>query len=676
MFKKRRTYSYRRRGSFMKVALIGNQNSGKTTLFNLLTGHNQKIGNWPGVTIEKKEGLIRTSDISIIDLPGIYSLSPYTIEEQITRDYLFNEPIDLILNVIDSTHLERSLYLTTQLLELDIPVIIALNMSDIAQIKGINIDYTHLEEQLDTSIISISALKKINILKLIELIKSKCYRNNQYKHFYDHQLENAIFQIEKQINHKHKRFIAIKLLEKDLLFTENYVYNTKEIINNIEKKYKLDLEEVIVDERYRYIEKIRDEAIKVKKSKETYTEKLDRIVLNKFLAIPIFIAIMFFIYYLAAGPVGSVASDFVGKQITNFSHTFSQFLDQTNASDWSKSLVIDGIFSGVGAILSFLPQLMILFILITLLETTGYMMRIAFFLDRIFQKVGLSGKSLIPFIIGSGCSVPAILSAKTIHNETEKKMTIMLTPFIPCSAKLPMITLFAGYFFDNQKGLISASLYFFAILIIILSALIMKKIYGKGKASSFILELPSYKLPQLSYLTKDVLNKISAFIKQAGSVILIASIIVWFLLSFSIRFEYGIEPKYSILSYIGRLFSWMFYPFLGHLSWEATVSALQGLVAKEQVVASMAIISGYSEEVNEGIFIFNSKAFLFFTPASAYAFLVFNLFSAPCFGAIGAMKKELGTSKQMLKAVLFQTSVAFTVATIVYQVIHLFEVIN
>lgn len=659
----------------MKVALIGNQNSGKTTLFNLLTGHNQKIGNWPGVTIEKKEGRIRSTDFDIIDLPGVYSLSPYTIEESITRNYLFEEQVDLILNILDSTNLERSLYLTTQLLELDTPVVVALNMSDIAIQRGIDIDYKFLEEKLDTTMVPISALKKTGVFDLIQVIKNQTYRKNNYEHIYDHQLEDCLMSLEKELSHKHKRYIAIKLIEEDQAFDEYHQNGSRDLVKNMSLHYQRDMEQVIVDERYRYIEFIRDEAIKSNKEHMTITDKLDRIFLNKFLAIPIFVIIMFTVYYLAAGPFGSMTVDFVDKYVTMFSEWVTTTLDQFGASQWSRSLVVDGILAGVGAIMTFLPQLAILFLLISFLETTGYMSRIAFFLDKIFQKVGLSGKSLIPFIIGSGCSVPAIMSARTIHDETEKKMTILLTPFVPCSAKLPIITLFAGYFFGDYSGIVSASLYFFAVIVIIGSAFIMKQLLFRGKTSSFILELPNYKLPNFGFLFKDVGDKVFAFIKQAGSIILLASIGVWFLLSFSFSFEYGISPDQSMLAQIGNIISWILYPFLGELSWEATVSAMQGLVAKEQVVASMAIIAGYSEEVSDGVFIFNSQAFSFFTPASAYAFMVFNLFSAPCFGAIGAMRRELGTTKRMWKAVFFQTGIAWVIATIVYQFLHIFEVV-
>ncbi|MDX9691178.1 MAG: ferrous iron transport protein B [Acholeplasmataceae bacterium] len=659
----------------MRIALIGNQNSGKTTLFNLLTGTNQKVGNWPGVTVEKKTGIIRGTNFELIDLPGIYSLSPYTLEEKIARNYLFEEQIDLILNIIDSTSIERSLYLTTQLLELNIPTIIALNMADIADRRGIKIDVESLSNDLDTTIISISAVKKTNVFNLIQDLKKGEFRKNQYKHIYDHVLEDSISKIEQSIDNKHKRYVSIKLIEKDPLFLLEQNETSIELVSQLEKSYLRDLEQIIADERYRYIELIRDRAITARKDSMTVTDYLDNIFLNRYLAIPIFMFIMFGVYYLAAGPLGGATVDFVDTYVTKFKEIVDQFLLNSNASNWSRSLVVDGMISGVGAILNFLPQLLILFMLISILETTGYMARISFFLDRLFQKVGLSGKSLIPFIIGSGCSVPAILSARTINDETEKKMTIMLTPFIPCSAKLPIVTLFAGYFFKDYSGFASASLYFLAILVILISALILKRFYFKGKPSSFILELPDYKAPNIRYVLTDVYYKAVAFIVRAGSIILLASIVIWFLISFSFRMEYGIHPNDSMLAGLGNVLAWLFYPMLGTWSWGATVSAIQGLVAKEQIVASMAIISGYSDDTSAGLLIFNSSAFGFFTASSAYAFMVFNLFSAPCFGSIGAMRQELGSTKRMWKAVLFQTGIAWILAVIVFQIGRVIEVL-
>jgi len=657
----------------MKIALVGNQNSGKTTLFNLLTGTNQKIGNWPGVTIEKKTGILRGSNHEITDLPGIYSLSPYSLEEEISRKYLFDEDIDLIINIIDSTSIERSLYLTTQLFELDIPVIVAMNMTDLVLNNGIRIDLEILEHALGTTLIPISALKKTGIVDLIQAIKEKRYRTAKDHRMFDHELEAALTRIEDELEGEHKRFIAVNLVEEDVRFVSYRTPTIDAIVNEIKEQYMRDMEQIIADERYRYIEFIRDDAIKVTHQNRTMTDRLDTIFLNRVFAIPIFMVIMFMVYYLAAGPIGGWTVGLVEVVFESFSDRMTVFLQNVGASPWSTSLVVDGMIAGVGAVLGFVPQLMILFLLISLLETSGYMSRISFFLDKLFQRVGLSGKSLIPFIIGSGCSVPAIMSARTISDEKEKKMTIMLTPFIPCSAKLPIITLFAGYFFQNRSGLISASLYFMSIAIILVSAFILKKVYFKGRTSSYISELPKYKLPSMRYVTYDVSGKTLAFIKNAGSIILLASIIIWFLISFSWNLTYGVDTEASMLASIGNAISFIFYPMLGEMSWGASVSAIQGLIAKEQVISSMAIIAGFSEQSSDSLLIFGSETFAFFTPASAYAFMAFNLFSAPCFGAIAAMRKELGSTKEMLAAVLYQTGLAWTLAVLIFQIGSLFE---
>jgi len=429
------------------------------------------------------------------------------------------------------------------------------------------------------------------------------------------------------------------------------------------------MEEIIAMERYSFIEKVKKECVKENHSKKSMSDKLDKIFLNKFFAFPIFVLIMFLIYYLSVGVAGSATVDWVSEMIDKLSEFSNTKLESIGCSSWLNSLIVDGIIAGVGAVLGFVPQLIILFLCIALLETTGYMSRIALLLDKMFRKIGLSGKSLIPFIVGSGCSVPGIMSSRIIENEDERKMTTILTPFIPCSAKLPIIALFAGYFFPESSGLVSASLYFFAIIVIILSACMMKKFIFKNTSSTYISELPEYKLPSIKYVSKEVFDKIIAFIKRAGTIILLCSIVIWFLLSFSPSFEYGIDIEKSMLASLGRSISWVFSPMLGENSWGATVSAIQGLVAKEQVVSSMAVINGLSEDVEESSAIFNSSGtFGFFTAASAYAFMVFNLFSAPCFGAIGAMKRELGGLKRLLKAVIFQTGFAWMLATIVYQI--------
>lgn len=659
----------------MKIALVGNPNSGKTTLFNLLTGMNAKIGNWPGVTIEKKSGTIKNTTHEIVDLPGIYSLSPYTEEEKVARAFIFNESPDLIINIVDATSLERSLYLTTQLLELGIPVLIALNMADMLPKRGLKIDIQKLSYELKTEVIQISALKATGIQDLIFAI-DKTKAPIPYG-IYDANIENSIIKIINNLpsNLLYKRFVAVKILEEDKYFSKYNFPILFDIIKETSHNYDTDLEEIVATERYNYIERVREICINKIAQEKTISDKLDEIFLNKWIAFPLFALIMFLIYYLSVGVVGKSTIDLINNITDSLKIFISNWLSNFKISNLIISLIVDGIMTGVGAVLSFVPQLIILFLCISILETSGYMSRTALLLDKLFKKIGLNGKSLIPFIVGSGCSVPGIMSSKIIENDDEKKMTAILTPFIPCSAKLPIIALFTSYFFPNNSGIISASLYFFAIVIIIISALVMKKFVFKNTSSTYISELPEYKLPSLKYVSKDVFDKIISFIKRAGSVILICSIIVWFLVSFSWDLKYNLGIENSILASIGKKISCIFVPMLGTNSWEVTVSAIQGLVAKEQVVSSMAVIGGVSEDLQNTNFILNNNgAFGFFTSVSAYAFMVFNLFSAPCFGALAAMRKEIGGTKELLKVIAFEISLAWLLATIVYQIGHRIEI--
>ncbi len=657
----------------MKVALVGNQNSGKTTLFNLLTGTNQKVGNWPGVTIERKEGKIKNTDQVIVDLPGIYSLSPYTSEEEVSRRYVVSEKPDLIINIVDATSIERSLYLTTQLLELDCDVIIALNMCDALEKKGIGIDEEKFSKLMNTSVVKISALKGTGVEELVDLIQNGNYKKNIHQKIYSNDIECVIDSVIH--DEAHKRFVSVKALENDPNYSVLKNKDVKEAIEKLEEKYGYEIEQVITNQRYDFIVSVKEECVVQKEMGESITDKLDKVFLNKWAAIPIFILIMAMIYVLAVGVVGSATVDFIDGNVSLFKDWMAGVLENWKASDWAISLVCDGIIAGVGAVLNFVPQLIILFILISILETTGYMSRIAFVLDKVFRKFGLSGKSLIPFIVGAGCSVPGIMAARTVEDEAEKRITIMCTPFIPCSAKLPIIIMFASCFFGKDNtGLITVSLYFLAIVVILLSALIIKKFFIKTNNTSFISELPEYKLPSLKYVARDVWEKIWSFIKRAGTVILLCSIVIWFLLTFSWDFWNGMveDVDDSILASIGNALAWIFYPMLGEWSWEATVSAIQGLVAKEQVVSSMNIIAGLAEESEAYGDLFASSAFSFFNNASAYAYSVFCLFSAPCFGAIGAMKRELGSTKRMWQAVLFQTGLAWALAVLIFGIGSLF----
>lgn len=671
----------------MKCALVGNQNSGKTTLFNLLTGMNQTVGNWPGVTIERKEGTIRETDIQVVDLPGIYSMSPYTSEEEVSRKFVIYEKPDLIINIIDATSIERSLYLTTQLLELDAKVIIALNMSDIMAEKGVKIDVKKLEQELHTTIVSISALKKTGIDELIEKIKSEDILSNIHQRIYTSDVEDAVdFILQHHKDHHFSTFEGVKIFERDRSFSILADSEVEAKIAEVEKKQGMDSEQIIADERYNFIGKIKAKSITVDRPQITITDKIDAVILNRWLAIPIFVLVMAFVYYISVGVVGQLTTAFIDgffngmTSVNLFGNTINasfigvgpwlgKLITGAGGSLWAASLIRDGIVAGVGVVLNFVPQLIVLFIFLSLLETSGYMSRIAFFLDRIFKKFGLSGKSLIPFIIGAGCSVPGIMTARTVENEKERRMTVVLTPFIPCSAKLTIIALFAGAFYGTYSWLITLSLYMFSIVIIFLSALVMKKLIYKTEDSSFISELPDYHVPSFRYVFRDVYDRTSAFIKRAGTIIFLFSVILWVLASFTWSFSYvdgqNVLIGQSMLAGIGNSLAWAFYPMLGgHWSWAAAVSAIQGLVAKEQVISSMKIISGLAEGSSE-ISMFNTSTFSFFNGWSAYAFMVFNLFSAPCFGAIGAMRSELGSTKRVIGAVVFQTLLALSLATLI-----------
>lgn len=676
----------------MKCALVGNQNSGKTTLFNALTGSNQKVGNWPGVTIEKKEGVIKGTKISIVDLPGIYSFSPYTTEEEVSRKFCFEEKPDLVINIIDATSIERSLYLTTQLLEMDVDVVVALNMEDMLDKAGLKIDIEKLSSELGCSIVSISAKKNAGIDKLIDLISSNKYIRNNHKMIYPQEIEEAI---KDSINHflpeqNFKRFSAVKLIEHDKEYSVLLNNHLEENIKKLEKKFGMDGEQLIADQRYKYILKVKDKCVKSFPRPESITDKLDRIFLNKYLAIPIFICVMAIVYMLSVGVIGGLTVNIIDMlfngaetlEISLFSASWAWevnflglgpwlggLIESSGGSVWAVSLVKDGIVGGVGAVCNFIPQIMILFTLLSILETTGYMSRISFFLDRVFHNFGLSGKSLVPFILGSGCSVPGIMSCRTIEDPDERHLSIILTPFIPCNAKLPIITLFASYFFGGSSWAISFSLYVFAIVIILLFGYILKKLIYKGHNSTFISELPSYQSPSIKYVARDVHDKTFSFIKRAGTVILLCSVVVWFLGSFTWTMTFVDGEKVliaeSMLASIGNAFAWIFYVMLGgNYSWAVSVSAIQGLVAKEQVISSIAVIAGLGEGAS-GADIFANPLFSFFTPWSAYAFMVFNLFSAPCFGAISAMRKELGSVKATMKGIAFQLGVAWVLASII-----------
>ena len=640
----------------MKIALIGNPNSGKTSLFNKLTGLNQKVGNWPGVTIEKKIGKILKLDADVVDLPGVYSLSPYTGEEIVSRDYLLNEKPDIVVNIVDANALERSLYLTSQILELGLSVVVALNMSDILEKKGLVLDENKLSEELGVTTLKLSAKTGEGVEKLLEIIRLKKFKTNSKKWVYSGVLENEIKKLRKETGCDN-RFLCLESLQNCESKT------TKNSKNVIEKIYKKDIDQVIASEKYEFISKVKNRCLSGSESAENLTNKLDKIFLNRWLAIPIFACIMVFVYWFSIGFVGEKCSGLIGGLFSSFSNFVQAWLIKLGASSWAISLVVNGVISAVGSVLTFLPELVAIFLFMSVLESTGYMSRIALMFDRIFQRFGLSGKSLVPFIIGTGCSVPAIASTKTIENADERTMTAMLSPFVPCSAKLPIISLFVGHFFPNNTGIVTVSLYFIAIMVILIGSVIIRKFILKSKDTSFVSELPEYKAPSVKYVARDVFDKTIDFVKRVGTIIVFCSILVWFLSSFNWKFQYISDIQNSILAWIGKLFSWFFYPIVGELNWAVSVSAIQGLIAKEQVVSSMAVISGVE---NPGGAIFSNSVFSGFNAVSGFAFVLFNLFSAPCLSAIGAMKNELKSTKKTIFVVLFQIGFAWLISSLVF----------
>ena len=646
----------------MKIALIGNPNSGKTSLFNKLTGLNQKVGNWPGVTIEKKTWKILKLGADVVDLPGIYSLSPYTSEETVSRDYLLKEKPDAVVNIVDANALERSLFLTSQLLELDVNVVLAINMSDILEKKGLLLDEEKLSQELGVTAIKISAKTGEGVEKLLEVIKLKKFKTNTKKWTYSGVLENEIKKIGKETNFDNK-FLLVESLQNGEFKTAE---NSKKVI---EKIYKEDIEQVIANEKYEFISSVKNKCLTGIEKQNSISNKLDKILLNKWLAIPIFACIMTFVYWFSISLIGNLFSDYLGGLISKFSNFTKDALTKLGASKWAVSLVSNGVISGVGSVLTFLPELVVIFLFMSILESTGYMSRIALMFDRIFQKFGLSGKSLVPFIIGTGCSVPAISSTRTIENSDERVMTVMLSPFVPCSAKLPIIALFVGYFFPNNTGFVTTSLYFLAIVIILISSLFLRKFIFKNKITSFVSELPEYKMPSARYVFRDVFDKTIDFVKRVGTIIIFCSVLVWFLSSFDWKFQYITNIENSILASIGKLFAWFFYPIIGELNWAVSISAIQGLVAKEQVVSSLAVIAGVE---SGGISIFSSSIFSCFNSISAYSFVLFNLFSAPCVSAIGAMKNELKSTKKTIFVVVFQIVTAWVISSLVFLIGSLF----
>ncbi|HIS48154.1 MAG TPA: ferrous iron transport protein B [Candidatus Scybalocola faecigallinarum] len=681
----------------MKIALAGNPNSGKTTLFNALTGSNQFVGNWPGVTVEKKEGKLKGhKDVTIMDLPGIYSLSPYTLEEVVARNYLINERPDAILNIVDGTNIERNLYLSTQLMELGIPMVMAVNMMDIVKKSGNKIHIDKLKQKLGCEVVEISALKGTGIReaaqKAVQIAQSKTAVPPVHK-FAD-AVEDVLDSIETKIGsavpEEQKRFFAIKLLEKDdkIGMQMKQVPDVSDEIKYIEKEMDDDTESIITNERYTYISSIIDECYTKVQSKEkmTMSDKIDRIVTNRFLALPIFAVVMFIVYYISVTTVGTWATDWANDGVFGDGwHLFGiesvyvpgiptligNALEAVGCAAWLSGLILDGIVAGVGAVLGFVPQMLVLFIFLAFLESCGYMARVAFIMDRIFRKFGLSGKSFIPMLIGSGCGVPGIMASRTIENDRDRKMTIMTTTFIPCGAKLPIIALIAGALFGGAWW-VAPSAYFVGIAAIICSGIILKKTkMFAGDPAPFVMELPAYHWPTVGNVLRSMWERGWSFIKKAGTIILLSTIVVWFTTYFGwvdgqFRMLEDMELDNSILAHIGNAIAWIFIP-LGWGDWRSAVAAITGLVAKENVVGTFGILFGFAEVAEDGAEYWGTLAGSM-TAVAAYSFLTFNLLCAPCFAAMGAIKREMNSAKWFWFAIGYQTLLAYIVSLCVYQI--------
>ena len=678
----------------IKIALAGNPNCGKTTLFNALTGSNQFVGNWPGVTVEKKEGKLKGhKDVTIIDLPGIYSLSPYTLEEVVARKYLINERPDAILNIIDGTNIERNLYLSTQLMELGIPVIMAVNMIDMVEKNNDKIYIDKLSKNLGCEVVEISALKGVGVKevaeKAVQIAKKKGL--NTLVHKFDPAVESVISDVEAKIgsdvSEEQKRFFAIKLLENDDKIIElmKNVPDVSAEITKLENEMDDDTESIITNERYNYISSIIHECCKKgnKGEKLTTSDKIDKVVTNRWLALPIFAVVMFIVYYVSVTTVGGWATDWVndgvfgegwslfGIDVPSIPALIESGLSSLECADWLQSLILDGIVAGVGAVLGFVPQMLILFIFLAFLEACGYMARVAFIMDRIFRKFGLSGKSFIPMLIGTGCGVPGVMASRTIENNRDRKMTIMTTTFIPCSAKLPIIALIAGALFDGA-GWVAPSAYFVGVIAIICSGIILKKTkMFAGDPAPFVMELPAYHMPTLSNILRSMWERGSSFIKKAGTIILLSTIVLWFLMSFgwvdgSFTMLEAEELESSILATLGNVIAPIFTP-LGWGEWKSAVAAITGLIAKENVVGTFGILYGFAEVAEDGAEIWSSLAGSM-TVISAYSFLVFNLLCAPCFAAMGAIKREMNNAKWFWFAIGYQTLLAYLASLTIYQI--------
>ena len=670
----------------IKIALAGNPNCGKTTLFNALTGSNQFVGNWPGVTVEKKEGKLKGhKDVTIMDLPGIYSLSPYTLEEVVARNYLINEMPDAIINIVDGTNLERNLYLSTQIMELGIPVVMAINMMDLVQKSGNKIHIDKLSKKLGCEVVEISALKGTGIMKAAEKAISTAQSKKKTipVHEFAQDVEDAIKSVENKLTgtvaEAQKRFFAIKLIEKDDKIVEQMksVPDVSYEVKALEDKFDDDTESIITNERYVYISSIIGQCYTKSSTgkKLTTSDKIDRIVTNRWLALPIFAVVMWVVYYVSVTTVGTIVTDWTNDVLFGeiIPPAVESALEAVNCAAWLQGLILDGIVAGVGAVLGFVPQMLVLFLFLAFLESCGYMARVAFIMDRIFRKFGLSGKSFIPMLIGSGCGVPGVMASRTIENDRDRKMTIMTTTFVPCGAKLPIIAMIAGAFFNNS-GWVATSCYFVGIAAIICSGIILKKTkMFAGEPAPFVMELPAYNWPTVGNILRSMWERGWSFIKKAGTIILLSTIVLWFLMGFGWEggsFGMVEELNNSILAKIGSAIAWIFAP-LGWTKagegWKMAVAAVTGLIAKENVVATFGMLFGFAEVAEDGAEIWGNLAQVM-TPIAAYGFLVFNLLCAPCFAAMGAIKREMNNAKWFWFAIGYQCGLAYVVSLCIYQI--------
>lgn len=667
----------------LHIALAGNPNSGKTSTFNVLTGTNQFVGNWPGVTVERKEGIYKKdSEVIIDDLPGIYSLSPYSPEEVVARDYLLSGTPDAIVNIIDGTNLERNLYLTTQLIETGIPVVVAVNMMDVIKKSGKQINLEKLAYALGVPVVGVSALKNWGLDKAINealhLIK-KGTEEITFPH-YDNRLEAALNEIEEVLGStapvKYSRWYSVKLFERDERAKEDLDLSSiqqkevMEIIKITEKIFGEDAESLVINERYNFITHLKTLCVVDEDQfKLSISDKIDHIVTNRFLALPIFALVMWLIYYIAIQTIGAMGTDWVNDNLFGdiVPNAVSGMLQSWNVAEWMQQLILNGILAGVGAVLGFLPQLMVLFLCLALLEDCGYMSRIAFVMDRIFRKFGLSGKSFIPMLIATGCGVPGVMASRTIENEKDRRMTAMLTTFMPCSAKLPIIALIAGAFFPNSSW-VAPSAYFVGMGAIVLSGIALKKTkLFSGDPAPFIMELPLYHMPRIGNTLRYTYDHSKAFVKRAGTIIFVSSIVIWFISSYNFSLQ-SVNENDSILAALGGVIAPLFAP-LGWGDWRGAVAAITGLVAKENVIGTFGILYRHAEVAENGVEIWKSLQGAY-TPVAGYSFLVFNLLCAPCFAAIGAIHREMGDIKWTWRAIGYQCGLAYAVSFIVYQFGH------